>query len=207
MIGKMFEMQAQLNDATYPTWRTVELNWRRAIWLEAAELQDGLAWKWWKKQEVDHQNNVVELVDIWHFMMSGIMTSQKEYTIRTLIDNSIEEFEDFHTSDITEVQNLVDQLAMLTLEAYWGMAFDCFYKIWHGFYGLTISDLYVHYMTKNVLNHFRQENGYKDGYYKKIWNGKEDNVVAFGIAGTLPITETFPTELTTLLNTYYNSLS
>ena len=30
---------------------------------------------------------------------------------------------------------------------------------------------------KNVLNKFRQDNGYKEGTYRKIWNGKEDNVV------------------------------
>ena len=29
---------------------------------------------------------------------------------------------------------------------------------------------------KNVLNRFRQSNGYKDGSYQKYWNGKEDNV-------------------------------
>ena len=27
-----------------------------------------------------------------------------------------------------------------------------------------------------ILNKFRQEHGYKDGTYVKIWNGKEDNV-------------------------------
>ena len=32
-------------------------------------------------------------------------------------------------------------------------------------------------MGKNILNRFRQENGYKDGTYKKIWNGEEDNEV------------------------------
>ena len=28
---------------------------------------------------------------------------------------------------------------------------------------------------KNVLNFFRQDNGYKDGTYVKTWNGREDN--------------------------------
>ena len=30
---------------------------------------------------------------------------------------------------------------------------------------------------KNALNEFRQLNGYKNGTYIKIWNGKEDNVI------------------------------
>ena len=28
-----------------------------------------------------------------------------------------------------------------------------------------------------MLNQFRQDHGYKEGTYKKTWNGKEDNVV------------------------------
>jgi hypothetical protein len=32
------------------------------------------------------------------------------------------------------------------------------------------------YIAKNVLNKFRQDNGYKTGEYIKIWNGQEDNV-------------------------------
>ena len=31
--------------------------------------------------------------------------------------------------------------------------------------------------AKNVLNRFRQNNGYKEGSYKKNWNGREDNEV------------------------------
>ena len=36
--------------------------------------------------------------------------------------------------------------------------------------------LYRDYVSKNVLNHFRQDRGYKSGAYKKFWNGHEDNV-------------------------------
>jgi hypothetical protein len=28
---------------------------------------------------------------------------------------------------------------------------------------------------KNVLNFFRQDHGYKDGSYIKVWQGREDN--------------------------------
>ena len=40
---------------------------------------------------------------------------------------------------------------------------------------LTFEDLYVSYIGKNVLNFFRQDNGYQNGTYKKLWSGKEDN--------------------------------
>jgi hypothetical protein len=35
--------------------------------------------------------------------------------------------------------------------------------------------LYSAYVGKNVLNFFRQDNGYKDGTYTKNWQGREDN--------------------------------
>lgn len=35
------------------------------------------------------------------------------------------------------------------------------------------------YHGKRILNEFRQNNGYKEGTYIKIWNGVEDNVIMF----------------------------
>jgi hypothetical protein len=40
---------------------------------------------------------------------------------------------------------------------------------------LSADALYRHYVGKNVLNFFRQDNGYKDGTYVKEWQGREDN--------------------------------
>jgi len=40
-----------------------------------------------------------------------------------------------------------------------------------------LDQLYKLYIGKNVLNKFRQDNGYKEGSYVKIWNGLEDNVI------------------------------
>ena len=43
--------------------------------------------------------------------------------------------------------------------------------------GLDLESLYKLYVGKNILNQFRQDHGYKDGSYIKVWDGKEDNVV------------------------------
>jgi hypothetical protein len=43
--------------------------------------------------------------------------------------------------------------------------------------GLNLEALYKLYIGKNILNQFRQDHGYKDGSYIKIWNGQEDNVI------------------------------
>jgi hypothetical protein len=41
--------------------------------------------------------------------------------------------------------------------------------------GMPFEELYRRYIGKNVLNFFRQDNGYKDGSYRKTWKGREDN--------------------------------
>lgn len=62
---------------------------------------------------------------------------------------------------------------------------------------VAIDSIYKNYLVKNVLNSFRNSNGYKEGTYKKIWNSEEDNDVAFEIANTL--TEIAPEDLESTL--------
>jgi len=47
------------------------LNYCRAMTQELAELTDSVPWKWWAKyQEFDLQNARVEVVDLFHFLIS-----------------------------------------------------------------------------------------------------------------------------------------
>ena len=47
------------------------LNYCRAMSQEIAELTDSVPWKWWAKyQEFDEQNARVEVVDLFHFLIS-----------------------------------------------------------------------------------------------------------------------------------------
>lgn len=47
------------------------LNYTRAMQQELAELIDSVPWKWWAKyQEFDEQNAKVEVVDLFHFLIS-----------------------------------------------------------------------------------------------------------------------------------------
>ncbi len=52
--------------------------------------------------------------------------------------------------------------------------------------GMDWNALYKSYVGKNVLNFFRQDNGYKDGTYIKIWEGHEDNVVLATLQDDFP---------------------
>jgi dimeric dUTPase (all-alpha-NTP-PPase superfamily) len=47
------------------------LNYSRAMSQEIAELTDSVPWKWWAKyQKFDEQNARVEVVDLFHFLIS-----------------------------------------------------------------------------------------------------------------------------------------
>ena len=47
------------------------LNYCRAMTQEIAELTDSVPWKWWAKyQKFDEQNARVEVIDLFHFLIS-----------------------------------------------------------------------------------------------------------------------------------------
>lgn len=78
-LEEIFSMQAALNrrigvelegldDAEKTRW---VLNYTRAMQQELAELVDSVPWKWWARyQEFDEQNAKVEVVDLFHFLVS-----------------------------------------------------------------------------------------------------------------------------------------
>ena len=82
-LKEIFEMQRRLNmrigvdtdnmdDDDRAKW---VLNYSRALGQELAELVDSVPWKWWAKyQEFDKQNAKVEVVDMFHFLISLAQT-------------------------------------------------------------------------------------------------------------------------------------
>jgi dimeric dUTPase (all-alpha-NTP-PPase superfamily) len=78
-LRELFAMQEALNrrigvdtrnmsEAEKTTW---VLNYCRAMSQEIAELTDSVPWKWWAKyQKFDEQNSRVEVVDLFHFLIS-----------------------------------------------------------------------------------------------------------------------------------------
>lgn len=82
-LEMMFAMQKELNrrigqdtDAMNDEAR-VEwvLNYSRALGQELAELVDSVPWKWWANyQKFDKQNARVEIVDLFHFLISLAQT-------------------------------------------------------------------------------------------------------------------------------------
>jgi dimeric dUTPase (all-alpha-NTP-PPase superfamily) len=78
-LQDLFRMQKALNerigvrtDAMSEEEKTQwVLNYCRAMSQELAELTDSVPWKWWAKyQKFDEQNARVEVVDLFHFLIS-----------------------------------------------------------------------------------------------------------------------------------------
>ncbi|MEX2608286.1 MAG: dUTPase [Kiritimatiellia bacterium] len=79
MLQDLFDKQMSLNqrigvnprDMTEDEQVKWILNYTRAASQEMAELIDSVPWKWWAKyQEFDVQNAKVEVVDLFHFIIS-----------------------------------------------------------------------------------------------------------------------------------------
>lgn len=198
-INEMLSMQNALNEMTNgASWRSGQtqlgkvIDWRRCIVMESAELIDSYPWKHWKAvdAQTDIENVRVELVDIWHFLLSLALEnldSDKVSTIlnKALTDSADTEF-DLATLSVIEQVRIHEIMMAIALQGvevsdeYLAALAEAFFNSCK-VAGLNFDELYQIYMAKNVLNKFRQDHGYKEGSYIKEWNGKEDNVVMFEI--------------------------
>ncbi len=78
-ILEMLRLQQRLNDSTngenweYGVTKSGKvIDWNRCIYMEVAELINSYPWKHWKDidAKADYENIKIEIVDIWHFVMS-----------------------------------------------------------------------------------------------------------------------------------------
>lgn len=175
----MLELQDGMNTKVNSDWRNAGNEWYRAIWMEASEMLEHHGWKWWKHQEPDDMQVKLEVVDIVHFALS-IRLEQESDNSKTA-DAIAQEFESPKSTD--DIRTTIELLAKETLIDE-GAHFSIIAGVMNHL-DMPFDDLYEIYVGKNVLNMFRQDNGYKDGTYKKIWNGREDNEHLADIIDTL----------------------
>lgn len=169
----MLQLQEAMNSKVNTDWRAANYEWYRAIWVECAELMDHFGWKWWKKQSPDMSQVALELIDIWHFGLSIRLLEVKpgEEGYQRIADQLASEFK--HSCEQADFRLLLEAFTEETLrtKSFNATLFSELLVI----AGLNFEQLFTQYVGKNVLNMFRQDFGYQDGSYKKIWNGKEDN--------------------------------
>ncbi|BFM16312.1 dUTPase [Maricurvus nonylphenolicus] len=165
----MLELQDSMNAKVHPQWKDQGFEWYRAIWIECGELLDHYGWKWWKKQSPDVEQVKLELIDIWHFGLSILLqsgASMEEIAEKISAELVIE-------TDEPDFRLDLEAFAGATLTSR-GFNIAAFGRLMAGM-ELSLNELYTGYVGKNVLNFFRQDNGYKDGSYQKLWAGREDN--------------------------------
>jgi len=165
------------------------INYRRCAWMETAEFIDSFDWKHWKHGKDDLENAKTELVDIWHFLMSAELIengmpddSSLEYAHESISTNP-------YTHDIFAVADIfvcgvIGEPNIFPRQEAEGVLSD--FLLLCVLVGLSFDELYKKYIIKNTLNIFRQDHGYAEGTYIKIWaDGKEDNVFANEFADAL----------------------
>lgn len=180
-LESMLELQIDMNSKVNPDWVSANNNWFRAIQVEAVEAIEHHGWKWWKKQDCDMAQLRMELVDIWHFILSAAiqnkhgnmaLTKMEMMAEQNLHQKSVQFDNQYYVLAQLKLLEKLDLLVGLAaakrsnLALFESLLIDC---------GMNWMDLFKQYVGKNVLNVFRQDHGYKAGTYIKVWDGREDN--------------------------------
>ena len=176
----MLGMQDKMNQKVHADWISQRYEWYRAIWIECGELIEHFGYKWWKKQNPDIDQVKLEVVDIWHFGMSALFTEGETLEdIAELMEGQLSgyQYQSQQVRDATETLAL-DCLATKSFSV--ALFWDLLNAV-----EMSFDELFRQYVGKNVLNFFRQDNGYKDGSYIKQWQGREDNEHLVEILATL----------------------
>ena len=190
-ILEMLELQENINSQITSAWREAHYPWYRAIWIECAELMDHHGWKWWKKQTPNLEQIHMELVDIWHFGLSDCLqhcndknlTADALYRLVCLASSHQNQLNSPDQKSTASNQHTIINGELL-LEKVEDFAQDClqlkrfplpaFAELLQAA-NFSFENLVKYYIGKNALNKFRQDQGYKEGSYIKIWQGLEDN--------------------------------
>lgn len=192
-VRECIELQNTMNNIVNPQWKTAMYRWDRAALVEAVECMDHIGWKWWKKQDINREQAFIELVDIFHFLLSyylirgritpELVINAYEHANKKIHRNKDKEYV------LTQLETFIECVVEKDIPI------DRFFNVLVSL-NYTLDDLVKYYIGKNVLNQFRQANGYKEGTYIKNWSTPEelasgvdieDNVILEEILQKTPI--------------------
>lgn len=166
IFNECLTLQDKFNAQVNPDWRKADYNWRRAMWIEAGELMDHVGYKWWKNidAQYDKKQVLLEVVDIFHFLLSDSMIRRKNAS--DLV--SAYKWATHHTHAPTKEKKLkqIEEFVFMCLDG--DTVMTSFFQVMISL-GIDADTLAKYYLGKNALNKFRQDNGYKSGTYKKEW--------------------------------------
>ncbi len=194
-LATMLNLQDKMNTKVNSDWLNAGYGYLRAAMVESVEAIEHHGWKWWKAQQKDLPQLQMELVDIWHFALSAciiaykgdIADSAKSIATELASGNTQITFDGVEYD--ASQQSLLDNLELMTgLCAAKRFSVPLFMII-VGQCEMTANELYRQYVGKNVLNFFRQDKGYKEGTYIKVWEGREDNEHLVDVMDALDLTK------------------
>jgi len=109
-------------------------------------------------------------VDIWHFGLSEMIRAEM---LRDQVGIELSQVTVAEESDAGVFRLAIEALAASTLQT---RSFELapFVEAMRTL-PMSYTELFSMYIGKNVLNQFRQNNGYQSGEYRKLWQGREDN--------------------------------
>lgn len=190
-VASMLALQAGMNTKVDPNWLTARHPYLRAVVIEGAEAIEHHGWKWWKHQELDHAQLQMELIDIWHFILSEILLetngeaqSAQHRILSAIGEQKTELILDGRTIDYSSLDLVAKLELLIGVSVVRRIELSLFEAIMHDC-RMGWDELYCQYVGKNVLNFFRQDHGYKLGHYRKLWQGREDNEHLVEILATL----------------------
>ena len=212
MLLAMLDLQDSMNRKIDADWISKRHAYLRAVLVEATEALEHYGWKWWKKQSPDMVQLRIEMIDIWHFVLSeyllranGDKSAAAGTMIRDWNSDAMLSFDGQRYELLSlEIRQQLELLAALAAvrRLHLPLVVALFAAC-----ELSATSLFREYVSKNVLNHFRQDRGYKTGEYKKTWNGAEDNVHMAEILESITAAdEHLPDQLYRALATRYDAL-
>jgi len=222
-LYSMLKLQNELNDSTNgKSWESgvsknsKVIDWYRCIYMESCELIDSYPWKHWKSidAEVDRENIKIETVDIWHFVLSQAIKEARvnKKSLKELSEeiSSKDYFQNYLKTPKRELKSIYEEIEVVEKLIESSIKRAKVDELFEGFFevakvaNLSFDELYSLYVGKNILNQFRQDNGYKSGEYKKIWKNREDNEILQDILLKNP--NISPKELYEELDKIYQSI-
>ncbi|TFH73819.1 dUTP diphosphatase [Gammaproteobacteria bacterium LSUCC0112] len=207
----MLRLQSDMNAKVDSNWVQASYPYLRAVVIEAAEAIEHHGWKWWKKQILDLPQLQMELVDIWHFLLSEILLREQGDCDRALehlfnampaastrtvmCDQRLIELDSLALLEKLELLIALSAVRRIELSVFSSILADC---------RMSWQELYRQYVGKNILNFFRQDHGYKTGTYLKIWGDREDNEHLVELMSALsPDSDDYPEQLYNALLSRY----
>lgn len=193
-IRTMMAIQNETNQHVNPNWCDAGYDFLLAARMEAAEAIDHLGYKWWVKNfEPNMPQAQMELVDIWHFLLSDLLLKPSEQREAVL-----SEF-DFSSCNMQPVEAVKALMTANAKDMPKAFSRAC------GALELSFDTLHRKFVGKAALNRLRWANQYGAGYQKVWQDGREDNEHLTDLLNGLPENEIEVTHIAKLLQERYNS--